>query len=198
LPAITTDRAEAPGLTGFAVFDTAIGRCGIAWSDETIVRTSLPAASEDDVRGRFEPFDEASPPPFVEVAIKAIRELLDGEQRDLSSIDLDMSGIEPFDLSVYAAARDIPCGETRTYGAIAAAVGQPRAAQAVGRALGRNPFPIIVPCHRVLGASGRSGGFSAPGGRATKLKLLAIEGARRDGEQILFERLAWSMAPERA
>ena len=181
--------------TGFAAFDTAIGRCGIAWRGSAIVRTALPAASDEQLRRRFSDFEEASPPPFVEQAIAAVRRLLSGEDEDFASVELDMDGVEAFDRSVYAAARAIPRGETRTYGAVAAAIGSPGAAQAVGRSLGRNPFPIIVPCHRVLAAAGRSGGFSAPGGLTTKLRLLEIERARRDGAGLLFDDLAWSLAP---
>jgi methylated-DNA-[protein]-cysteine S-methyltransferase len=124
--------------------------------------------------------------------------LLAGEPRDLSFIELEMAALDPFDRGVYAATCAIPVGATRTYGAIARELGQPGAAQAVGQSLGRNPFPIIVPCHRVLAASGKSGGFSAPGGLATKVKLLEIEHARREGEGTLFEHLAWGVAPGRS
>jgi methylated-DNA-[protein]-cysteine S-methyltransferase len=96
---------------------------------------------------------------------------------------------------VLEATLSIPVGETRTYGEIAKAVGAPGASRAVGRALGANPIPIIVPCHRVLAADGRSGGFSAPGGSSTKLKMLEIEGARRGSEPQLFERLPWRAKP---
>ena len=106
--------------------------------------------------------------------------LLRGEPRDLGAIDLDMSGIPEFPRRVYAVARAIPPGQTVTYGDVAARLGEPGAARAVGQALGRNPFAIIVPCHRVVAAGGRLGGFSANGGAATKRRILAIEGAHRD------------------
>ena len=118
--------------------------------------------------------------------VDAVRALLAEGALDLVDVAVDLSGLDPFDRQVLEAARRIPPGRTRTYGQIAAELGQPRAAQAVGAALGRNPVPIIVPCHRVLAAGGKVGGFSAPGGTATKLKLLAIENARVGDEPTLF------------
>ena len=183
---------------GSATFDTAIGRCGIAWRGSAIVRTALPEPTDEKLRARLAGFPAAPPPPFVQEAITAILRLLAGEAVDLRSIDLDFTGVEAFERRVYDAARAIPVGETRSYGAIAAGLGAPGAAQAVGRALGRNPFPMIIPCHRVLAASGRGGGFSAPGGLTTKLRLLEIERARRDGEALLFEDLPWNLAPAKS
>jgi methylated-DNA-[protein]-cysteine S-methyltransferase len=112
--------------------------------------------------------------------------LLNGQADDLTDIDLDLSGLPEFNLKVYDVARAIPPGQTMTYGEVARAIGHPGSAQAVGQALGRNPCPIIVPCHRVLGADGKVGGFSAPGGSVTKLKLLAIEDAAPNGQPSLF------------
>lgn len=103
--------------------------------------------------------------------------LLSGEPIDLADVVLDMDGVPEFHQRVYGVTRRIPPGETRTYGEIATALGEPGAARAVGQALGRNPFPIVVPCHRVLAAGGKAGGFSAPGGTRTKMKILDIEGA---------------------
>ena len=111
---------------------------------------------------------------------KRITALLRGEPCDLGSIDLDMSDVPEFHCRVYAVARTIPPGRTLTYGDVAARLGEPGAARAVGQALGRNPFAIIVPCHRVVAAGGRLGGFSAGGGAVTKRRILAIEGAGRD------------------
>jgi methylated-DNA-[protein]-cysteine S-methyltransferase len=138
---------------------------------------------------------ESPPPDFVEQAIAAIVRLLSGEPADLSFVDIDLDQSPEFERQVYAAARAIPPGETLTYGELAARIGVPGGAQAVGQALGRNPWPIIVPCHRILAADGKSGGFSAPGGADTKLRMLDIEGARRGSEPQLFERLAWAMKP---
>jgi methylated-DNA-[protein]-cysteine S-methyltransferase len=120
---------------------------------------------------------ESAPPPDVEQAIERIRALLSGSAVDLASVPLDMSAVNPFERRVYDVARTIPPGQTLTYGQIAARLGDPLLARDVGQALGRNPFPIVVPCHRVLAAGGKLGGFSAPGGVATKQRLLAIEQA---------------------
>ena len=129
------------------------------------------------------------------VIIGRISRLMEGERIDFDSVDVDFGQAEPFDLQVYAATRGIRCGEVRTYGEIARAIGAPASARAVGAALGRNPLPIIVPCHRILAAAGRSGGFSAPGGTATKFKLLEIERARRPGDPELFENLPLAVKP---
>lgn len=119
---------------------------------------------------------ESQPPPEVAQAISSIVALLDGASVDLAGIRLNLRGIPDFRRRVYEAAREVPPGTTVTYGELASRIGQPGAARAVGRALGCNPFPIVVPCHRVIAANGRSGGFSAPGGVVTKLRMLAIEG----------------------
>jgi methylated-DNA-[protein]-cysteine S-methyltransferase len=168
---------------GFAIFDTAIGRCGIAWSGGggRVVSVQLPEANELATRARlvrrFPDAVEGPPPPSVLRTLDGIVALLRGEPVDLSSVPLDMDGVPPFHRRVYDAARAIPRGSTLSYGEIAEKIGAPGAARAVGQALGRNPFPIIVPCHRVLAAGGRTGGFSATGGVSTKLRMLAIEGA---------------------
>jgi methylated-DNA-[protein]-cysteine S-methyltransferase len=166
----------------FALFDTAVGRCGIAWGDRGVVGVQLPeanaAATRARVRSRFGDAREAPLPRAVKAAVADIVALLRGEKRDLSKIALDMDGVPEFHQRVYVAARAIPPGTTLTYGEIARRLGEPGAARAVGQALGRNPFAIVVPCHRVLAAGGKSGGFSAVGGVDTKLRMLAIEGAR--------------------
>jgi len=127
---------------------------------------------------RFPQSLESTPPPFVQHAIEGIIALLEGEARDLSDVPLDLDDVPEFHRKVYDAARTIKPGTTLSYGEIAARLGEPDSARAVGQALGRNPIPIIVPCHRVLAADGGTGGFSAPGGTSTKLRLLVIEGAR--------------------
>ena len=167
--------------TRFALFETAIGRCGIAWSDRGLVALQLPEAAEADTRGRvlkrFPDAQEARPTGDVHQATRAIVDLLRGQPRDLSDIPLDMSGVPAFHQKVYQAARLIPPGQTLSYGDVAQRVGSPGLARAVGQALGRNPFAIVVPCHRVLAAGGKVGGFSANGGITTKLRMLTIEGA---------------------
>jgi methylated-DNA-[protein]-cysteine S-methyltransferase len=166
---------------GLALFDTPIGACGIAWRPAGLAGVQLPEASSEStlhrLQRRFPALAPASPPGWVGEAIDAIRALLSGNAVDLGFVPLDFDGTGEFEASVWRTARAIPPGRTTTYGALAAKLGDPRAAQAVGRALGRNPWPIVVPCHRVTGAEGRTGGFSAPGGTATKLKLLELEGA---------------------
>jgi len=167
---------------GFAIFGTAIGACGIAWSDRGVVSVQLPERDERATRARlatrYDSAREVSPPSDIQRAVDAMTALLDGESVDLSFIALDMEGVPEFHRRVYDIARTIPPGSTLSYGDIAARLGDPGSARAVGQALGRNPIPLIVPCHRVLAAGGKTGGFSARGGTATKLTLLAIEGAQ--------------------
>jgi methylated-DNA-[protein]-cysteine S-methyltransferase len=175
---------------GYAIFDTAIGRCGIAWSERGIVAVQLPEANETAtrarVRRRLPGACEAMPPPFVASAIAGIIALLDGEAPDFADVAIDLDGIPPFNRRVYAIAQTIPRGSTLSYGEVATRLGDPGAARAVGQALGENPIPVVIPCHRVLAAHGKMGGFSAPGGTATKRRLLTIEGALADVELPLF------------
>jgi methylated-DNA-[protein]-cysteine S-methyltransferase len=168
--------------SSFCLFQTAIGSCAIAWSDRGVTSVWLPEQTDPQTRSRaarrFPRALESTPPPFVAHAIAGIVALLEGEARDLADIPLDLESVPEFHRRVYDATRTIKPGATLSYGEIASRIGEPDAARAVGQALGRNPIPIIVPCHRVLAAGGGTGGFSAPGGTATKLRLLAIEGAR--------------------
>jgi len=179
--------------SGFCLFETPVGACGIAWGDAGIAGVQLPEGGEERARARlarrFPSAVEKQAPPPVREAIDAILRLLSGKPEDLSFVILDMGGIADFERRVYGAARQVPAGETVTYGELAGRIGEPRAAQAVGKALGRNPFPIIVPCHRVLGASGKTGGFSARGGIDTKLRILSIEKARTSSLPSLFDDL---------
>ena len=168
--------------TGHALFATAIGSCGIAWGPAGIRGVQLPEGDAAATRARLvrrvrDAGPQGSPPAPVADAMAAITALMAGEGGDLSDIALDMAGVPDFEAAVYGLARTIPPGATLTYGEVARGIGQPGAARAVGRALGRNPFAIIVPCHRVLAAGGGSGGFSARGGVDTKRRMLAIEGA---------------------
>jgi methylated-DNA-[protein]-cysteine S-methyltransferase len=178
--------------TGFTLFDTPIGTCAIAWGDRGIAGILLPDARELQTRAyllrRFPGAAETEEPPAAVVAaIAAIRGLLSGTPDDLAAIELDLDRVPPFHRRVYEAIRRIPPGETRTYGEVAALVGDGvGSAQAVGQAMGANPFPIVVPCHRVVAANGRPGGFSAPGGVDTKLRMLRIEGAPAGGAPTLF------------
>jgi methylated-DNA-[protein]-cysteine S-methyltransferase len=163
------------------VFDTPIGYGGIAWDDRGVVGLQLPEPDAARVRARLRRHHpssrEAAPPPEVEHAIEGIRALLGGRSVDLSDVRLNMDTVEPFERRVYELARTIPAGQTLTYGQIATRLGDRLLARDVGQALGHNPFPIVVPCHRVLAANGKLGGFSAPGGVVTKQRLLEIEQA---------------------
>jgi methylated-DNA-[protein]-cysteine S-methyltransferase len=165
------------------LFETAIGTCGVSWSDAGITGVALPRQ-----RGVLAPSLEASAgaPAGVRAAIAGIVMLLDGERSDLRSVELDERGLDEFRRSVYAATREIGPGTTATYGEVARAIGEPGAARAVGAALAQNPFPIIVPCHRVLASTGALHGFSAPGGIATKRRMLEIERAPGFTQAALF------------
>ena len=180
-------------MTGIALFETAVGRCGIAWGDAGILAASLPERSDDALRRRLRrraaSAVETTPPSDVQAAIDGIVALLRGEPRDLFEVRLDMVGVPSFQARVYEVTRAIPPGRTMTYGAVAAGLGEPGAAQAVGQALGANPFPPIVPCHRVLAADGSMHGFSAHGGVDTKRRMLLIEGAGAVAQQDLFDRI---------
>ncbi len=185
----------------FALFDTAVGRCGIAWSGRGVAGVQLPETREGATRARllkrYPDAREAAPPDHVRRAIDDIAGVLRGDRRDLSGISLDMEEVPRFHRRVYAVARAIPVGTTLSYGEIATRLGDRAVAREVGEALGQNPFPIIVPCHRVLAAGGKLGGFSAAGGVTTKLRLLNIEGARLSDAPTLFESLPLAARPRR-
>lgn len=180
-------------VTGFTLFDTAIGACGLAWGDAGLAAVRLPEASPEQLRGhlarRFPEATEAEASVETVALIADIRALLTGAPRDFTGVRYDMSEVSDFNRRVYDAALAIPPGETLTYGEVARRIGEPGAARAVGRALGENPFPIIIPCHRVVAAGGRKGGFSAPGGVDSKMRLLEIEGALRPQTLPLFSDL---------
>lgn len=175
----------------FAIFDTAIGACGVVWGPRGINGVQLPMGNEEKTRSRivqrYGEIVEAPPPANVQHAIDAMIELLEGKPNDLRDIVLDLNGVPDFNRSVYDIARAIPPGQTMTYGDIAKRIGGVEMSRDVGQALGHNPCPIVVPCHRVLAAGGKPGGFSANGGVATKLKMLAIEGALVNHTPSLFD-----------
>jgi methylated-DNA-[protein]-cysteine S-methyltransferase len=182
----------------FSLFPTSLGDCAIAWCGDAVVATSLPRKNGAETSDRLAARTGATPgapPPAISRAIAAITALLAGEKTDLAFIECDFGGIDPFAARVYAVTRAIPAGETLTYGAIAVRLGDKRLAQNVGQALGRNPFPIVVPCHRVIGANDKLTGFSADGGVATKLRMLAIEGARIGEAPGLFGDLPLAARP---
>jgi methylated-DNA-[protein]-cysteine S-methyltransferase len=185
---------------GYTIFDTAIGRCGIAWGDGGIIGVQLPEAREIETRRRlFRLYPEARelrPPLNVEIAIEGITALLRGQPADLSDVSLDLTGIPAFDARVYAFTRTIPRGETRIYGEVAAKLRASGAVRSVAQAISRNPFMIIVPCHRVLEAGSYADRISPNGGVISKRRLLSIEGAGSPGSRTLFDVLL-PVAPPR-
>src|SRR5580704_6172819 len=176
---------------GYTIFDTTIGRCGIAWGDHGVVGVQLPEAREIETRGRmlrqYPDARELRPPLTVEIAIEGIVALLRGAPSDFSDVTLDMHGVPPFNCRVYEFARTIPRGETRTYGEVAASLRASGAAHSVAQAISRNPFMIIVPCHRVLEAGSYADKISPNGGAISKRRLLSIEGAGSPSSKTLFD-----------
>jgi methylated-DNA-[protein]-cysteine S-methyltransferase len=167
----------------YCVFETAAGFCAIAWSDAGIARFHLPtataAATEQDLRRRLVDAEPGTPPADVVAVIEAAKRYFAGEQVDFSNVSLDLRGQDEFFAKIYAAARRVGWGRTTTYGSLAKELGVgPEAARDVGQAMAKNPVPLIIPCHRVLAAGGKLGGFSAPGGSATKQRMLEMEGRR--------------------
>ena len=181
--------------TAYCLFETPLGSCGIAWRDgeqsaapPAVAFLQLPEATAKMTESRIARSAgvrrlSAPPPPIAEI-IERLRKHLQGHPQDLRDIAVDLNEADPFSRQVYEAAREIPSGQTRTYGELAKALGQPTEAQTVGQALGRNPIALIIPCHRIVAAGGKPGGFSAHGGRATKARLLAIEGATASPAQL--------------
>lgn len=167
---------------GFTLFDTSIGCCGVAWSERGIVAVQLPESHEATTRARMQRLHpgarEARPPAAVQRAVERIAALFDGDlvAGDLSGVTLDYDGVPAFHRRIYETVRGIRPGDSMTYGEVAMLAGAPGAARAVGQAMSRNPYAVIVPCHRVVAAGGRVGGFSARGGVGTKLRMLAAEG----------------------
>jgi len=185
---------------GYSIFDTGLGRCGIAWSDLGIIGVQLPEAREIDTRRRlFQLYPDAREwraPADIEIAIEGIVELLRGGRVDLSDVTLDMTGIPAFNQRVYAFARTIPRGETRTYGEVASHLRASGAVHSVAQAIGRNPFMVIVPCHRVLEAGNYADKISPNGGAISKRRLLSIEGTHPTAGKTLFDVLL-PVAPPR-
>jgi O-6-methylguanine DNA methyltransferase len=168
----------------YTFFNTPIGLCGITWRGEADIAVShfaLPEASDAMTRERLgrkvAGIESTSPPVAIMKLIERVQQHLEGKLDPFLDVPLDLSNMIAFNRDVYDFSRKIPPGATRTYGEVAKGIGQAGSAQAVGKALGQNPIPLIVPCHRILAAGGRPGGFSAPGGTATKSRLLQIEGA---------------------
>jgi methylated-DNA-[protein]-cysteine S-methyltransferase len=180
----------APAGLSYALFGTVIGRCALVWSACGVAGLLLPEvhpeATARHARRRHPGAVPASPTPPVSDVIGRVAAHLAGTPDDLADVPLDVRGRPAFACRVWQATRAVPPGSTVSYRAIAVAVGEPDAARAVGRALGQNPCPILVPCHRVLAADGSLHGFSAPGGLATKRRLLEMEGALPPPQPVLF------------
>jgi methylated-DNA-[protein]-cysteine S-methyltransferase len=165
----------------YLIFETASGFCGIAWSDVGITRFQLPVrsaeATERNLLRRLPGAEPGKPTPQVLQAVAAVKRYFDGEKIDFSDFQLDLDGQDGFFKQTYAAARRVGWGQTTTYGTLAKELGlAPEAARDVGQAMAKNPVPLIIPCHRVLAAGGKVGGFSAPGGSGAKIRLLELEG----------------------
>jgi len=174
-----------PEQTHYCLFDTDLGACGLAWSERGLARLQLPeadrSATEERLQRRLAGADPRAPPLQIAQAIADLQRYFAGKRVDFSQASLDLSRVGAFYRAIYDAARRIGWGETTTYGEIARRVDTPGAARAVGQAMGRNPVPIIIPCHRVLASGDRIGGFSAFGGRLAKEQLLALEGVHLGG-----------------
>lgn len=172
------------------IFETAIGRCGIAWSLDRIVGVEVGNGDDAETRyrvqQRFPVALQDDVPPFIAEAISKIQALLNGQAIDFDGLPLDFTDLPDLNRRVYEIILRLRPGQTTTYGTIARELGDVSMSQAVGYALGKNPFPIIVPCHRVLGANGKVGGFSASGGTATKIRMLNIEQACLSNTTDLF------------
>ena len=178
---------------GYTLFDTAIGSCGIVWSERGIVAIELPgrdaAATRNRLLRRNPGSRQGTPSAAAQHAIDGIVALLGGERRELRDVTVDLDGVSDFNRRVYDVARGIRPGATLSYGEIAERLGDRNLARDVAQALSQNTCPIVIPCHRVLAAGGKTGGFSAPGGVQTKLRLLSIEGAQPEEGPMLFDRL---------
>lgn len=175
----------------FAIFDTALGHCGIVWTDRGIAGFNLPEGSEaktrERVKKRFPEATEAMPPGETQKIVDDAIALIAGEKIDFSHVTLDHAPLPEFSKRVYEIVRTIPIGHTLTYGDIAKKLGDVSLSREVGQAMGRNPTPVIMPCHRVVAASGKTGGFSAPGGVDTKMQLLSIERRHGNHAPTLFD-----------
>ena len=177
------------------VFDTAIGPCGVAWNDQGLTGVQLPekdrATTERRLAAKAASIGVAEPPPAIAAVVADIRRYLAGEAVDFAAVAVDLSSLDPFRQKLYGSMRSLAWGETTTYGDLAKNLGITgwEGARDVGEAMGRNPVPVVIPCHRVLAAGGKLGGFSAHGGATTKAKLLALEGVRLDGKDRTAPRL---------
>jgi methylated-DNA-[protein]-cysteine S-methyltransferase len=183
---IKAERRSLQPVEHYHIFNSSFGRCGVAWSQKGVTAFQLPEGDEHALearmrrRARQEQRDQL--PQTAERAVTKLKRYFDGEKVDFSDLPLDLRACSPFNKAVYDAALSVQWGDTATYGALARKIGSPRAARAVGHALSRNPIAIIIPCHRILAAGAKIGGFSAHGGVALKERLLGLEGASRGAD----------------
>ena len=188
-----------PAAVAFHLFESAVGVCAVAWSPAGLREVSLHAVDGASLRERLSrrhpEATETTPKGAAAEAVRRIAQLLATGRDDLLDVQLDADGVGPFEMEVYRLTRAIAPGQTSTYGEVARRLGDVRQSRRVGQALGRNPWPIVVPCHRILGADGKVGGFSAPGGASTKLRLLEIERAATAKRPGLFADLPLAMRP---
>ena len=171
-------------ISGQMVFETALGFVGIAWSEKGLTRLSLFQRDRAALERRLErlgasgPSDEGNTPTWVAALVRDVTAYAEGEEIDFSGVPVDLAGVDDFRLAIYDAARNLAYGETTTYGELAKRAGHGGLPRETGQALGANPVPLVIPCHRILAAGGKIGGFSAPGGSTTKERMLALEGVR--------------------
>jgi O-6-methylguanine DNA methyltransferase len=189
-------KSQDPAWTAFS---TSLGVCGVSWTNSGINAFLLPEPSGTAIEKRLKEITGSvratpSPPTWVKELIQKVKAHMKGQAQDFSEVPLSFSGITEFMLSVYRGAQKVPAGTVATYGELAALVGRPNAARAVGSALGKNPIPLIVPCHRVIASSGELGGFSAPGGLATKIALLEREGVFLTKPRVVSTPAQWRRA----
>lgn len=180
------------------VFETTLGLCGFSWETDAVAVFSLPQASPEALERRLKAPLATQPPAWVQRLVERVQRHLNGDVDDFADVALDLTAVSAFDQSVYAALRKVAPGSTTTYGGLAQAIGDAGAARAIGRSMATNPLPLLIPCHRVLPATGELGGFSAYGGDVTKQRLLAIEGVRRLVQVDLFTASETAAAPRRS
>lgn len=160
------------------VFDTALGMFGIGWADDGIARLQLPGLEPAEMDARLNRHGATTgvPPCAVETVINRIEDYADGNVVEFGDVRLDLQGVPEFHQRAYALLLAYGWGETTTYGELARGLGDVTLSRAVGQAMGANPIPLIIPCHRVLASDRKAGGFSAPGGASAKVRMLALEG----------------------
>ena len=168
----------------YAAIDTALGEMGLGWTERGLARLALPGGNLADKLSRWG--HRGEPPTMLATLINAILRYAEGEAVEFDMFELDLGSVPDFHRAAYDDIRKLKWGQTTTYGAIARRLGDLALSRAVGQAMGANPIPLVIPCHRVLGADGKAGGFSGPGGVSSKMRMLALEQAAAPGGQLAF------------